>query len=120
MKRDKKLLSMAMFILMMTSCSSLYHFNVIKNIADNNLLVEDVETHQERIVILNTAKGNKTFLSFFEPGDTVIIRTPFYDDFVLEPDIRTRVYFNGDSIYSRAREHYFQTKKQELFPDKVR
>jgi hypothetical protein len=122
MKQNKKLLSLVMFILMFvfTSCSALEHINIIKNISDNNVLVEDVKTHKERIVIISKTKSHKILLEFSHIGDTVIVQSPYYEDLVLQTGARTHVFFNFDSINSRINEHCFIKKKQELFTDKVR
>lgn len=122
MKQNKKLLSLVMFILMFvfTSCSALEHINIIKNISDNNVLVEDVKTHKERIIIISKTKTHKILLEFSHLGDTVIVQSPYYEDLVLQTGARTHVFFNFDSINSRINEHCFNQKKQELFTDKVR
>ena len=120
MKQNKILLSVAVFILMMTGCSSLEHFNVIKDISGKNVLVEDVVTHQERIFIMTNSQNDKMLLEFSRPGDTVIVQSPYYKDFVLKKNIRTHMFFYLDSIDVRMNKFYFEQQKQKLFNDKVR
>ena len=120
MKQDKKLLSLVVFVLMMTGCA-IYHTNVIKDKADNKILIEDVESHQERIVkVSNKKKGSKAIYENLQPGDTLEIKTPFYQELVLTPDMHVVIYVNGDTINSRIRRKQFEAEKQKMFSDKVR
>ena len=120
MKYDKKLLTLAMFVLMMNGCV-IYHTNVIKSMAEKEMLIEDVESHQERILqVSNKKKGCRDIYENLQPGDTLDIKTPFYQELVLTPDMHVVIYVNGDSIVSRIRRKQFEVEKQKMFSDKVR
>ena len=120
MKNSKKKLSLIMFIMLWTSCAT-YHPNIVKDVVDNNLFVEDVKTHQERIVEMKGSYGNMYLLENTRAGDTVDIKSPVYDKtFVLWPSILTVVYFSSDSIDIRARKKELELKKQQLFQEKTR
>ena len=116
---NKKILSLAMFVLMMTSCA-VYHTNVIKNIENKRILIEDVENHQERIIVMSGKKRNNTITENLQQGDTLWIQTRFYDELVFTPDMRIVVYFNSDSIDARIRRKQFEAQKQEMLNNKVR
>lgn len=116
----KKMLALAVFVWMATGCV-VYQKNVIKNTADNCMLVEDVITHKERIVELKDDYYTRYLLENSRPGDTVGIKAPGYEEtFVIEPGIRNEVWFYSDSIDIRARIKDFELKKQQLFQEKTR
>ncbi len=121
MKYDRKILSLAMFVLLMTGCAvSASHVNIVKNVADKGILLTDVETNQERILMVSDTKQVRKILENLIPGDTLWIKSPYYDDLVLAPSMRTVVYYDNDSINVRIRKKQFEAKKQELFSGKVR
>ena len=120
MKNNKKLLFLAMFIFVMTGCG-VCHKNIVKSIYNNNMLIEDVETHQERILELSEKHENRTFLKYTLPGDTILVKTPYYEErLVIQSCFETRIYCNYDSLYLRESKHEFETRKQQLFPGKSR
>ena len=119
MKKDKKILALAMFVLMMTSCG-VWHKNIVKGISSNNLLVEDAETHQDRVITLNMSGWNGYLLEYTHIGDTVEIKSPCYENLVLKAGGLTDIGFNGDSIDNRYQRHQLELKKKELFSGKVK
>ena len=121
MNNRKKMLVLAMFVLMATGCG-VYHTNIIKNISGKSVLVTDTETKKERIIEFVGTDFNNYLLEYARPGDTILIRMPRYEEnLVLTPGFRTNVCFlNYDSINERARNTYFETKKQELFNERTR
>ena len=120
MKNDKKLMCLAMFVFVTTGCG-VCHKNIVKNTVDNCLLVEDVETHQERVIELSKTRLNKYVLEHTCAGDTVKIKAPYYEKhFVFGPDSEVAVYFDSDSINNRARKKELELKKQQMFKNNTR
>ena len=120
MNNRKKMLALAMFFLLATGCG-VCHKNVVKNIANNHLLLEDAETRQERVVELTYRRVNRSFMDYVRPGDTILVRAPYYEEnFILRTDVSTVLYFNFDTIIDRQRKAEFEAKKQEIFKGQTR
>lgn len=111
MKNSKQLLSLAMFM-MMTGCAS--HFAIIKEIGDKSLLIEDVDTKSEKIFLFDNPEDRTDFLELSAKGDSVLIKTRHYEKNILSTKDRDRIYFNADSICTRAERIRFNTLKQEI------
>ena len=119
MKKDKKLLALAMFLLMATGCAT-YHTNIVKNISDSSMLIEDVKDNQKRVVMVEDTEYQKTMLDLLHTGDTLVVKSPFYKDVVLKPDVRTVIYFDEDSISQRAQRRQIELQKQAFCSGKTR
>lgn len=119
MKNNKKMLALAVFILMMNGCA-VYHTNVVKDVAIDRMLIEDVESHLERVLMVHDTKYQKTMLSYLQSGDTVWIKSPMYAAPVLEPDIRTVICFDSDSVEARMQRRQLEFEKQAARSGKTR
>ena len=131
MKNRKNLLCLAFFIMLMTnvmtSCGiyykncGRYHKNVVIQMENNGWLIEDVVTHQKRIIELDNKHICRSFVEHTHTGDTILVRALYYKErLVLQTDISTALYFNYDSIIYRQNKAEFEAKKQQLFQEKTR
>ena len=121
MKKSKQILSLAAFILMMTSCKM--NFAVIKQIGEKEILLDDADTKIEKIFVFNRKIDETTeFIQYVHPGDTALIRSRKYDKNI--PQViesrDSRIYFNMDSICARYEREKFNAVKQSMTTQNVR
>ena len=112
MKNRNVLLSLAIFIILMTGCTT--YTNIVKGIEDDKILVQDVVTNRQRLVVFDNNEKHLYLLNYLNKGDTVLVKSRDYDNFLLHTrKNRSSVLFCVDSICSRQQCEQMQALLQK-------
>lgn len=93
------------------------HLNVVIENKDGKLLVEDVNTKEQRILILKKGAVHEKDQPYIFPGDTINVRAQEkdYQYIKIFNGINKSVFrFNRDSIYARKQRALFNAEKQQI------
>ena len=113
MQNRKFLLSMAMFMILMTGCAP--YINIVKSIDENKIVVKDFDTNQERTVVFDNNERHMFYLQCLVPGDIVLVKSRNYKDSVLHTQgNKSAVYFHEDTINARL------NRAKIILPEKTR
>ena len=96
----------------MTGCTT--YTNIVKGIEDDKILVQDVVTNRQRLVIFDNNERHLCVLKYLQKGDTVLVKSRDYENFVLHTrKNRSSVLFCVDSIRSRQQCEQMQALLQK-------
>ena len=93
------------------------HLNVVIENKDGKLLVEDINTKEQRILILKKGTVHEKDQPYIFPGDTINVRVQEkdYQYIKIFNGINKSVFrFNRDSIYARKQRALFNAEKQQI------
>ena len=92
------------------------HLNVVLENKNKKLLVEDIQTKEQRILDWRFALENVNRLKYLQPGDTVNVRIND-NNYITQKTIflnPASLDFSKDSIYARQKREVLNAKKQEM------
>ena len=92
------------------------HLNVVLENKNKKLLVEDIQTKEQRILDWRFALENVNRLKYLQPGDTVNVRIND-NNYITQKTIflnPASLDFNKDSIYARQKREVLNAKKKEM------
>lgn len=92
------------------------HLNVVIENEDGKLLVEDVNTKEQRIVSLWDGAAHEKDQPYIFPGDTINVRQreDAYQYGKIIDATNSSVDINKDSIYARKQRALFNAEKQQI------
>ena len=93
------------------------HLNVVIENKDGKLLVEDVNTKEQRIVKLRNSAVNPKDQQYIFPGDTINIQQNedvYKKNKIITMKSNANVDVNNDSIYAREQRALFNAEKQQM------